>query len=48
MKAETRFYLVVVASIVLFDVAGSLASRTLKFDYTALVWPSRFLYLLAG
>ena len=48
MKAETRFYLVLVASIVLFDVTGSLASRMLKFDYTALVWPSRFLYLLAG
>jgi hypothetical protein len=48
MKAETRFYLALVASIVLFDVAGSLASRMLKFDYAALVWPWRFLYLLAG
>jgi hypothetical protein len=48
MKRETRFYLVVVCVIVLFDVAGSFASRALKFDYTHLAWISRFLYAVAG
>jgi hypothetical protein len=33
---------------VLFDVVGSLASRTLKFDYASLVWMSWGLYAAAG
>src|SRR5215470_7883456 len=48
MKRETRFYLVVVCGIVLFDVVASFASRALKFDYTHLAWASWFLYALAG
>jgi hypothetical protein len=48
MKLEKRFYLVVVCVIVLFDLAGSFASRALRFDYTHLAWVSRFLYAVAG
>lgn len=48
MKREIRFYLAVVCAVVFFDVAASFASRALKFDYTHLVWVSRFLYAAAG
>ena len=45
---KTQFYLTVAVGIVLFDVVASLASKTLSFDYTGLVWVSRCLYITSG
>ena len=45
---KIQFYLVVAGVIILFDVVASIASRTLKFDYTSLVWGSWCLYIAAG
>jgi hypothetical protein len=48
MKNETQYYLAVAGVIIIFDVAAAFASRTLKFDYTSLVWVSWGLYLVSG
>jgi hypothetical protein len=48
MKKRIQFYLVVACVIVLFDLIGSVMSRTLVFDYTKLGWVSWGLYFAAG
>src|SRR5229473_2751041 len=48
MKSETRFYICIACLIILFDVAGSLASRWFHFDYANLRWLFRCLYAGCG
>ncbi|MGE5323280.1 MAG: hypothetical protein ACM3SW_10475 [Actinomycetota bacterium] len=48
MKSKVRLYLTVACLIVLFDLAGSLASRVLHFDYGSLTVGSLFLYGVSG
>jgi uncharacterized oligopeptide transporter (OPT) family protein len=48
MKNKIQYYLLVVTTIVIFDVIASFASKILEFDYTALIWVSLCLYALAG
>lgn len=48
MKKRIQFYLIVTSVIVLFDLAASIISRTIEFDYTTFGWGSWGLYFAAG
>ena len=48
MKKYLQFYSIVIATVVLFDVIASFASRVLVFDYTKLFWVSWCIYFIAG
>jgi hypothetical protein len=48
MKTKARLYLSIICVIIVFDVAASLASRSLRFDYTRLAWASYCLYAASG
>ena len=47
-RSRTQFYVVIVCTIVFLDVAGSVASRVMHFDYTNLVWVSWGAYASTG
>lgn len=47
-KNKARFYLAIAALIILFDVVGALASKSIGFDYTKLSWISLGIYFLSG
>jgi hypothetical protein len=47
MKSQTQLFISVSSAIVVFDVAGSFASRLLHFDYASLMWVTFCLYMAA-
>jgi hypothetical protein len=48
MKNKTQLFVSVSGAIVVFDVAGSFASRLLHFDYGSLMWLTFCLYMACG
>jgi hypothetical protein len=48
MKSQTQLFISVSSAIVVFDVAGSFASRLLHFDYASLMWVTFCLYMACG
>jgi hypothetical protein len=48
IKNKSQFFLAVAATIILFDVFGALASKSLNFAYPNLVWGSWSIYLISG
>lgn len=48
MKNKTQLFISVASAIVVFDVAGSFASRLLHFDYASLMSVTVFLYMACG
>src|SRR5438270_10786727 len=48
MKNKTQLFISVASMIVVFDVAGSFASRLLHFDYGSLMWVTFCLYMACG
>lgn len=48
MKNKFHYFLMVVITIVIFDVIASFASKIMEFEYTSLAWVSLFLYTFAG
>ena len=48
MKKRIQLYLIIAVSVVAFDIGASIASKSIGFDYTKLIWISRALHFSAG
>ena len=48
MRNKARLFLTIACVVILFDVAASFASRSLRFNYGNLIWAFWCLYLASG